>query len=116
MTEQRSGPEFVTQQDIIKTPKSNWYCYTLFCRHKVYSRVRISFKGSFNQHFVRCPQGKHEGTEWQPVETVEAVSDEHVSDVHDGSSFILPNRIMRTDGPNGTTGSPFPYSSGDRDY
>lgn len=113
---EETAPEFITREAIVATPKSNWYRYTLHCGHHVYTRVRISFRVSFQQHFVRCPQEHPVGClEWQAMEGVEAVTDEHVSNVLSGTAFILPNRIMRTDG-DGPSGNPFPYTTSDRDY
>lgn len=111
-------PVFVTQDDIANTPVSNWYQFTLLCEHKVLSRVRLTFRTSFNQHYVRCPHCHKAGsipTEWQPLTAVEAVSDEFVRNVHDGSYFIVPRRILRTDGDNAPSGTPFPYISADSD-
>jgi hypothetical protein len=108
--------EFVSQDDIAATPKSNWYQFTLGCEHKVLSRVRLSFRASFNEHFVRCPQRHSEYvTEWVPLVSVEAVTDEFVRNVLDGSSFIVPRRILRTDGEGTSTGTPFPYITRDSD-
>jgi hypothetical protein len=59
------------------------------------------------------PEG---ATAWQAMEQVEAVTDEHVSNVLSGTPFILPNRILRTDGDGGPSGTPFPYTSVNRDY
>lgn len=109
------APEFITQEQIANTPKSNWYRYTLNCGHTVYTRVRLTFRVSFQLHFIRCPQGSHP-TNWQAVENVEAVTDEHVSNVLDGTSFVLPGRILRTDGPGVASGNPFPYTTKDREY
>lgn len=116
-TTEPRGPEFITQEQIASTPESNWYRYTLHCGHSVYTRVRLAFRVSFQQHFVRCPE-KHpiNETTWQAIEQVEAVSDEHVSNVLSGTAFVLPNRILRTDGDGGPSGTPFPYTSSDRDY
>lgn len=116
--ESRRGPEFITQQDIANTPKSNWYRYVLFCGHEAYTRVRLSFRVGIQQHFILCKQCNNSvPTKWQPVESVEAVTDEHVSNVLDGSKFILPKSILRNDGPKGgTPGNPFPYATRDRDY
>lgn len=111
-------PAFVSKEAVSQVPKSNWYKYTLYCGHEVYTRVRLTFRVSFNQHFIQCPQ-HHEPalpTKWVPVEKMEAVNNEHVSHVHDGSYFILPKRILRTDGDNRPSGNPFPYTSSERDY
>ena len=114
---EETAPEFITREAVVKTPKSTWYRYKLHCGHYVYTRVRITFRASFQQHFVRCPQEHPTGvTGWQAMEGIEAVSDEHVSNVLSGTSFILPNRILRTDGDNGPSGNPFPYTTIDRDY
>lgn len=112
-----AGPIFITKKDIIEVPQSNWYKYKLFCKHEVYTRVRLTFRFNDQQHFIRCPKcdGKAP-TAWSPIELAEAVTDEHVSNVLDGSSFVLPRRILRTDGPGVASGNPFPYTTKDREY
>lgn len=116
--------EHIKQPQINQVPESKWYCYTLLCGHMVYSRVRIrvGFDYSYREHYIRCPVTKHTPLEWQAIAKMEAVSDEHVSNVSSGNAFIVPNRILRVDGHNPNTnavvpsGNPFPYSSKDRDY
>ena len=101
---------------------SNWYKLTLECGHEVYTKVRLRYYHSRNVHFVKCPQGPHDRPpEWKQVTQAEAVTDEQVSDVLSGNAFILPNRLLRTDGFDRAgkvlnSGNPFPYTTKDRDY
>lgn len=124
-------PRHLQHADISKVPQSTWYKYTLLCGHEVYSKVRIKVPQdySFKEHYIRCPVGKHQPLNWQAVDKMEAVSDESVSNVLSGTAFILPSRILRTDGHSTRldadgnsvhqsvySGNPFPYASSERDY
>ena len=117
-----ANDKFITQEQIDQVPESTWYKYTLACTHWVLTRVRIKAPKSFHQHYIRCPQCPNSvPTNWTPVESMEAVSDEYVSDVRSGTAYILPGRILRTDGTDVRghvipSGNPLPYSSKDRDY
>lgn len=114
----------IKQSDIDLVDESTWYAYTLKCEHVVYSKVRIRVGRdySFREHYIRCTLAKHTPLEWQAITKMEAVSDEHVSNVRSGLAFILPNRILRVDGHNRDraipSGNPFPYvpKSADRQY
>jgi hypothetical protein len=129
--------EHLKFEHISQVPDSKWYCYTLICGDKVYTRVRIRVPRdySYMEHYIRCSVTPHSPSEWQAVVKMEAVSDEHVSNVHSGSAFVLPNRVLRVDGHYAirfaeagsdlrehevirahNSGNPFPYSSRDRDY
>lgn len=116
--------EHIQQKDIDLVDESTWYKYTLKCEHEVYSKVRIRVgrEYGFREHYIRCPRTKHEPLEWQAIAKMEAVSDEHVSNVQSVHAFVLPNRILRVDGHNGdrviNSGNPFPYvpKSSDRQY
>lgn len=116
--------EHIQQKDIDLVDESTWYKYTLKCGHEVYSKVRIRVGNDygFREHYIRCAQAKHEPLEWQAIAKMEAVSDEHVSNVSSVHAFVLPNRILRVDGHNGNrvinSGNPFPYvpKSSDRQY
>ena len=118
------GDKHLTQSQVELVPNSNWYKYKLHCGHEAYSRVRITIPKTFNQHFIRCRKCQEKGASplnWSAVEQMEAVTDEHVSNVLDGSLFILPKRILRTDGSdvkgrNIPSGNPFPYSTKDAEY
>jgi hypothetical protein len=115
----------LTQDEINLRPQSNWYEYTLECGHAVFCRARLRVPKSFNQHFIRCPKAfQHESgkypTEWLPVVDMVAVTDDDVRNVSDGFAFIVPRRILRTDGTdhNGkpsSSGNPFPYITADSD-
>ena len=108
----------LTQSQIDDVPKSTWYQYSIECGHKVYSKVRITVPSgySFMENYIRCPACDNSvPTAWQPVISMEAVSDEFVSNVSEWTAFILPNRIMRTQSGS-PSGSPFPYVSSTRDY
>lgn len=114
----------LTQEQISMVPESNWYQYSLHCGHIVYSRKRLKMPKSYNEHYIRCPQCQRQQQSplnWQPVIAMKAVTDEHVSNVLDGTSFIVPKRILRTDGhtDDGHTipsGNPFPYASKEDEY
>jgi hypothetical protein len=120
----RLQAKHLTAEQIALVPESTWYKYTLHCRHEVYSKVRIRVPRLYHEHFIRCPKCQRIGEtplNWQPVELMEAVTDEHVSNVLDGSAFVVPKRILRTAGHDsqGYTipdGNPFPYSVRDSDY
>lgn len=103
----------LTQEQINEVPQSNWYRYTLECGDSYYSRVRIVVPKDYShqEHSIQCANA-HEVLKWQFITGMEAVSDEHVSNVSSGTAFILPNRILRAGNFN-----PFPYSIGkNRDY
>ena len=117
--------EHIQQKAINEVAESTWYRYTLKCGHEVYSkiRIRVGMDYGFREHYIRCPVEKHTPLEWQAITKMEAVSDADVSNVRSGTSFILPNRILRVDGhkPDNTvypSGNPFPYvpKSADRQY
>ena len=113
----------LNRDQIALVPESNWYKYTLHCKHVVYSRVRIKAPKLYHQHYIRCQRCQkvqESPLNWQAIEGMEAVTDEHVSNVLDGSLFIVPKRILRTDGTdrkgrNIPSGNPFPYTTKDSD-
>ena len=109
--------EFVKQTDIAQVPQSDWYKFNLACGHYVYSKVRLSFARPSNEHYTRCRKCKDAHTQWTAISSVEAVSNATVSDVLDGTLFIVPRGILRTDGnKSGAGGNPFPYTTAKRDY
>lgn len=107
----------LTQEQINEVPEADWYMYTLACGHSYYTRARIVVPRdySYQENLIRC-QKKH-GTdekplEWKPIVGMKGCTNAEVSNVLDGSSFVLPGRILRSGNPN-----PFPYSIGkSRDY
>ena len=105
---------------VVNTPKSNWYKFTLECGHEVYARVRLKYdKPGMQHHKVKCPKCTEKNTRptaWQDLTDYEAVSDEHVSNVLSGTSFILLNWIVRIANDNSPGGNPLPYTSRDKDY
>jgi hypothetical protein len=110
----------LSQDQIKLVPESNWYSYTLECNHTVYTKIRISCRHSYNEHFIRCPkcQSVHTfKTNWQPVLEMKAVSDETANAIKDGFAFVQGERILRTDGTAKSgaiipAGNPFPYRPG----
>lgn len=106
----------MTQEQIDLVPTGDWYKYTLECGHEYYIKARIMVPKdkSFQEHYIDCRK-RHDNDEpvrWIPIVGMEAVTNEHVSNVLSGDSFILPNRLLRAGNFN-----PFPYSIGkNRDY
>lgn len=116
--------QHIQQNAIDLVDESTWYKYTLKCEHWVLSKVRIRVgqNYSFREHYIRCPQAKHEPLEWIAIIRMEAVTDDFVRDVQSVNAYVLPNRILRVDGHTGdrvhNSGNPFPYvpKSSDRQY
>lgn len=110
----------LTQDQINLVPSSEWYAYTMECGHTVYTKIRIACVHSYNEHFIRCPkcQSIHKDKfNWSPVVHMEAVPTATVDRITDGYSYIMGDRILRTDGTakNGAiipAGNPLPYKAG----